>query len=161
MEIRFELDDSLTPALARAVEAATDFTPAMKSIADLMEEATRRRIEETNVGPDGVPWLPSRRVIDDGGKTLVDTGRNLLASIASAFTATEAVAGTNWQPAKIHQFGGTIRPREKKALNTPFGFRASVTMPARPFLGFGPVEQEEIPAILRDHLVTAFSGGAA
>jgi phage virion morphogenesis protein len=159
MEIRFTITDDLAPALARAVEAATDFTPAMRAIAGLMESETRQRFEDSRA-PSGLPWLPSQRAIDDGGKTLVDTGA-LLTSIASAFTATEAVAGTNLIYAAIHQLGGTIRPRTKKALKTPFGPRGSVRMPARPFLGFGPAEQEEIPQILRDHLAAAFSGGAA
>jgi phage virion morphogenesis protein len=159
MEIRFEISDDLTPALARAVEAATDFTPAMRAIAGLMEKETRQRFEDSRA-PSGAPWLPSQRAIDDGGKTLIDTGA-LLNSIASAFTATEAVAGTNVIYAAIHQFGGTIRPRTRRALRTPFGPRGSVRMPARPFLGFGAAEQEDIPAILRAHLAAAFDGSAA
>jgi phage virion morphogenesis protein len=159
MEIRFEIrDESLRAALARAVAALSDFTPAMEDIASHMEEETRGRFE-TGRAPDGTPWLPSQRVLEQGGQTLIDSGQ-LLASIARAFDRTSAVAGTNLVYARIHQAGGTIRPRAKKALKTPFGPRASVRMPARPFLGFGAAEEDYIPRRLARHLGQAFDGSA-
>jgi phage virion morphogenesis protein len=155
VEIRFEIvDNGLAEGLRRALAAATDFTPAMAAIAGLMEAETRQRFEKER-GPDEVPWLPSRRALEEGGRTLTDSGA-LLSSIASASTATEATVGTNLIYAAIHQKGGTIRPKAGRALATPFGPRGAVRMPARPFLGFSLFEQDRIEEILAAHLETAF-----
>ena len=69
--------------------------------------------------------------------------------------------------ALIHQDGGTIRGRTRPdrttaPLRTPFGPRGSVTMPARPFLGFSDENRATIGDILGDHLRAAgFAGGQA
>lgn len=159
MQIVFEItSDTLGPAIARALRAAQDFTPAMAEIVSVLETGVRRRFE-TGEDPQGKPWVPSQRAIEKGGRTLVDTGA-LLRSITSASDAFSAVVGTNVVYAAIHQFGGTIRPKTKKALNTPDGPRRAVNMPARPFLGFGPYETQEIEEILGRHLRDAFEGAA-
>lgn len=162
MEIRFEITkDELASGINRALAASSDFSPAMLEIAGMLERGVRDRFERTE-DPQGKPWTPSKRALEEGGRTLSDTGA-LLSSIASASDAFSAIVGTNLVYAAIHQFGGTIRPREgsgKKALNTPFGPRGAVNMPARPFLGFGPYETEEIETILGDHLRRAFEGRA-
>ena len=107
-------------------------------------------------GDAAMPWRPSQRAIEDGGLTLTDTG-HLRQSITAASDATSAIIGTNLVYAAIHQNGGTIRAKGaaaggKKALKTPFGPRGSVTMPARPFVGFGPPLVADIEAILAAHL---------
>lgn len=162
MEIRFTITkDELGPAIERALRASRDFTPAMKEVSGVLETGTRVRFE-TGADPEGRPWVPSQRAIEEGGRTLTDTGA-LLGSIAAAFDATGAIVGTNLVYAAIHQFGGTIRPRPgsgKKALNTPFGPRGAINMPARPFLGFGPYEVEEIEDILTRFLTDAWEGRA-
>ncbi|MFQ3664674.1 MAG: phage virion morphogenesis protein [Sphingomonadaceae bacterium] len=159
MQIRFTLQDqSLGRAIDRALAAAKDFSPAMAEIAQLLEAEIRQRFEDGQ-GPDGEPWKTSKRAREEGGKTLVDTAA-LLSSIASRSDATSAEAGTNLVYAAIHQFGGTIRPKRKRALATPFGPLAAVEMPARPFLGFGDAERAEIPRILADHLRDAFEARA-
>jgi phage virion morphogenesis protein len=160
MEIRFTIEnDELARGIEAAVLAAQDFGPAMAEIAGLMEFETRERFE-TGRGPDDAPWQPSQRVLEQGGKTLVDTAA-LVSSITADSDSSSAVVGTNLIYAAIHQQGGTIRPRNSRALRTPFGPRGSVNMPARPFLGFGQREQDEIPQILADHLERAFRAGAA
>lgn len=159
MEIRFTIEnDELARGVERAVRATEDFSPAMAEIAGMLEFGVRNRFERT-LDPDGKPWTPSKRALEEGGRTLTDTGA-LLGSIASGSDDTSAVVGTNLVYAAIHQAGGTIRPRNGRALRTPFGPRGSVTMPARPFLGFGPYEVEEIETILGDHLRRAFEGRA-
>ena len=157
MDIRFQItNDTLSAGIARALAASQDFTPAMAEVARVLETGVRERFE-TGRDPQGQPWTPSQRAIEKGGRTLVDTGA-LLSSIASASDATSAVVGTNLVYAAIHQAGGTIRPKRGRALNTPFGPRGAVKMPARPFLGFGPYEVEEIEDILGRHLADALEG---
>ena len=160
MDIVFTFDDELLPAIERALLALADFTPAMEAISERMETHVLDRFN-SGEAPDGTPWKPSQRALEDGGKTLIDT-RALLNSITRDHDSFSAVVGTNIHYAAIHQAGGTIRPRTdggKKALNTPFGPRASVTMPARPFLGFGTDDARDINDIIANHLRNAFAGG--
>jgi phage virion morphogenesis protein len=157
--LSFAISDTLSPALERARKAALDFTPVMAAIANYMRSATLARFE-SEAGPDGKRWQPSQRAIEEGGLTLTKTGE-LKLSITADSDATRAITGTNKIYAAIHQFGGTIRPRAGgRALKTPFGPRASVTMPARPFLGFSAEDTDEIEAMLADHVRNAFEGKA-
>ena len=151
----FTFTDRLTPRLQAGLKAAVDFTPAMRTIADIMRTQTLERFE-AETGPDGVRWKPSQRALEDGGLTLTDTG-HLKQSITAASTATSAVVGTNLLYAAIHQFGGSIRAKTQKALKTPFGPRGAVNMPARPFVGFGPADIAEIEAVLDNHLARALA----
>ena len=153
------LSDRLTPQLDAAIKACLDFGPVMAVIADYMRSETVQRFDD-QAGPDGRRWQPSQRAIADGGLTLTDSGE-LRLSITADSDATSAVAGTNKLYAAIHQFGGTIRGKagaggRRRALNTPFGPRASVTMPARPFLGFSDADAGHIEGLLADHIRDAF-----
>lgn len=158
----FTFSDSLSARLEAGAKAAVDFTVPLRAVADYMRTAAVERFKNEDA-PDGTPWLPSQRAITDGGMTLTDRG-HLRDSIVAASDATSAIAGTNLIYAAIHQFGGTIRAKGAagggaRALRTPFGPRGSVTIPARPFLGFSPVDVAEIEAMLTDHLGTALGAG--
>lgn len=67
---------------------------------------------------------------------------------------TEISIGTNVPYAAIHQFGGVITPKNKKALMIPMAggviFAKKVTIPARPFLGFGDKDAKEINEYLAE-----------
>ena len=161
MDIRFTFDDQLSPGIERAVAAHQDFEPAMIDIEALMLNKMKLRFIDGE-GPDGAPWLPSHRAIEEGGQTLIDT-RALFNSLTGDHDSFSAVAGTNMFYARPNQEGVTIRPRTdsgKRALKTPFGPRASVEIPARPFAGFGADEMRGIPEILVDFLSGAWAGGA-
>lgn len=162
IEIRIELEGDLGARLGRAIAEGADLTPAMKEIAVHLEAATRLRFE-TETGPAGAKWKPSRRAIEEGGQTLTLSG-DLKSSIASRYGSDFAEAGPERSfgaavYAAIHQFGGRIAAKAKKALS--FGGRvvAAVVMPARPYLGIAPGDPEIFSAILRDHFRGAF--GAA
>jgi phage virion morphogenesis protein len=163
-EIRFEWDDPTSAARGRAIALADDLTPAMKAVAVHLEGATRLRFE-TQRGPDGKPWKPSRRVIEQGGQTLSLSG-DLKSSINSTFDSTSAEVGAERSfgsavYAAIHQLGGTIRPRNKKALSFGGGIFAQVTMPARPYLGFGDSDREPILEIFTRFVAGLFGAGPA
>jgi phage virion morphogenesis protein len=155
----FTFTDTLTAKLEAGVRASVDFSPVMAAIADKMRSNAVLNFEAES-GPDGVRWKPSQRAIEDGGLTLTDSGQ-LRQSIVAANDATSAIAGTNLVYAAIHQFGGRIAARPGSALRTPVGPRRSVTMPARPFLGFGDEDIAEFGQMLEDHLDRAMSGGRA
>lgn len=164
-DIRIELDDTLGPALERAVLAGSNLTPAMAEISEALVEGARGRFE-TQIGPDGVPWKKSLRAIEsnDTPPTLTLTGqlkRQIVPDYGRDFASAGVVktAGPG-KHARIHQLGGTIRPRKGKALSFGATVVSKVIMPARPYLGFGEHERTETLAILRTHLDTAFGGAA-
>lgn len=106
-------DEQVGQALLDVRLRAGDLTDPMKRIAAYGVSSTLGRFRD-QAGPDGTPWPASRR----GGKTLRDSGR-LAASIAGRSDARSAVWGTNLAYAAVHQFGGTIRPRDARALAIP------------------------------------------
>ena len=164
MRIPAEIRENVTAGFISLIDAAEDMSPAFKAIAGHLEYAIKRRFE-TNVAPDGSPWTPSQRAIEDGGKTLVKSG-DLERSIISDFGADFAAAGPemNFGPgiyAAIHQFGGRITPKEgKRALNTPFGPRSAVVIPARPYVGLSEEDRSEIQRHVSEHLENAIKAKA-
>jgi phage virion morphogenesis protein len=111
----------------------------------------------TQTGPDGVAWKKGRK---KSGRTLTQAG-HLAGSISSRATSGEATWGVNRVYAAIHQFGGVIKPKTKKALRFRIaggGFATvkQVTIPARPFLGVSAADRSDILHVLRKH----YGGGA-
>ncbi|MCH4893382.1 phage virion morphogenesis protein [Sphingomonas sp. SFZ2018-12] len=170
INLEIELDDALELGLRRAIAAAEDLTEPMRSIAAIMLDATQTRFDQ-EVDPLGVPWKRSQRAIEDGGKTLVDQ-RQLLGAIVDQFGRDFAAVGVQREAAskrdtpvgdyaRIHQEGGTIRPRTKRALSFAGRVVASVTIPRRTYIGLGAKERDEIPVVLVGHLDRAFRGGSA
>lgn len=155
-----EIRENVTAGFISLLDAAEDMSPAFMAIAAHLEDAIRTRILETNVAPDGTPWKPSQRALEQGGPTLVKS-RDLHSSINSDFGRDFAAAGpeTGYGAAiyaAIHQFGGTIRPKEgKRALSTPFGPRGAVVIPARPYVGLSEHDRSEIERHVIEHLENA------
>lgn len=116
----------------------------LNTLGEYLVESTKQRIREGGPAPDGTPWKPLQPLTLELKKnkdhgTLWESGM-LKDTLAFELEGEEAVAvGSMMVYARIHQEGGTIKPREgKKALRVPkAGFRRSVTLPARPFLGLG------------------------
>lgn len=102
-----------TQALLTNVEAAID--------RDLVKRF------QTGTDPEGTPWLPSQRAIDDGGNTLLVRG-NLRDSFHKnrVITQTQLLYGSDEDYAAIHQFGGKNGRGRKN------------TVVARPMIGLGP-----------------------
>jgi phage virion morphogenesis protein len=69
----------------------------------------------------------------------------LMGSITFKVSGTEVAVGSNKKYAAVHQFGAVIRPVAAKALVFKLGGKlvhaGSVTIPARPYLGFGEADQ--------------------
>lgn len=159
--IDIRLEENVSAALAEAKRRVQDLTPAMQAIAVMMVSMTEENFDQER-SPDGVPWKVSQRVKERGGKVLQDTG-DLKGSIRPDWGATYAAAGPEASGgaaiyARIHQLGGTIKPRASRALNTPFGPRGSVTMPARPYLGYNEAMGRGILAAIQRHLIDASTG---
>lgn len=135
------LSRRLERALARA-----DYRPLLTLLAGALRESAVLRFHEGKA-PDGSHWKKSRRAQETGGQTLILQG-HLRDSITSNATQRRLEVGTNKEYGGIHQFGGIIRPKKGRALAVPgVGFRSSVTMPARPYLGISAGDEEEIKDI--------------
>ena len=161
--VALKIERRLSDQLARAMRAGSDLTLPMNEISDGMLDRVLNRFQAER-SPAGVPWKKSQRAAETAGKTL-QYQKYLYAALdrrSGAAFAEAGVKGGGPQEtyAAIHQFGGTIRPKKKKALS--FGGRlvSKVIMPARPYLGFGDDDRADIETILRDHLRAAFDEGA-
>ena len=156
--------DQLGPALRRAREAALDLSAPM---ADLSAEFLSDHLDRFNAqrDPEGVPWKPSADAIAEGRATLRKSG--------DLFNAIERDSGPDFAAVGVyetggpgvygraHQDGATIRPKSAKALKTPFGPRASVTLPRRSFIGFTDENVELTHRVLSRHIQRAWSDGGA
>jgi phage virion morphogenesis protein len=157
--IRVDVDDSQVQAmLQRLIAFGERPRKAMEDIATYGESSTRQRFAD-QLGPDGAAWLPSQRVMERGGKTLIKD-RHLLDSIVSSAGDNGAEWGSNLIYAAIHQFGGDIVPKSAGSLffRLPDGSSRKVkkvTISPRPYLGINDQDEENILDIINGHLASA------
>jgi phage gpG-like protein len=156
--------------LASIAHRLGDLTPLMDTIGVVIETDTEDNFEGEH-GPDGVPWKPSQRVIEHGGKTL-QLSRRLRMSMGRKVTSHSVEVGTNVVYARRHQegFRGTEAIRaHKRTMRTVFGVRLKTPIeamvgahtrqgntPARPFLGMSASAKADIM-----HYAAAYVGGEA
>lgn len=153
--------DAFAALLGRKADelAHLDLTVPLRRIAVLARSSVLENFSGSH-GPDGVPWLPlkHKRANSKGDdKPLRDKGI-LMASVTAsgsaghveAITSRSLKLGTNVVYAAIQHFGGRIQYPEKRrskpwVFKNAFGhtvftqrIRAhAVTIPPRPFLGWG------------------------
>lgn len=164
IEMTISLDDAaLSRALDRAIQAGTNLRQPMGEIAAEWMTLVHARFESES-DPLGVPW--AKRRDDSGTHQLLQLSRQLHNAIVPDFGPDFAQVGVlnTAGPAKyarIHNEGGTIVPKHKKALR--FGGRivSQVVMPKRQYLGFGPKEQEAVTEVMGDFLRGVLSGADA
>ena len=155
--LEFTFKDEEVRAMARRFRerlARVRFKPLLTSIGNEMVTSVSRRFE-TGTAPDGSRWPESLRARLTGGQTLIKSGRlrDSIAETGPQLTARSVEVGTNVVYAAIHQFGGVIRARRAKALRVPgIGFRKSVTIPARPYLGLSDTDARVIQDLTEDWL---------
>lgn len=171
--------DGLTEALQSLVAAARETTPLMRDLGQVMREATQDAFEEERDPVTGAKWAPlssarRRQRIEEGhdGKILQLSGE-LATSIRLQCGNGYARVGTNRPHAAVHQFGArtrahVIRARFGRALRfwgrdgKPVLRRVvrhpGSVIPARPFLGVGEAEREEMRELAVRHLTAALRG---
>lgn len=102
-----QVNDAAVIAVLGGIAArAGDLYPAFDEIGGAMVTSTHFRFIR-QAGPNGTPWRPSRRVVEEGGMTLTDT-RYLDDSLTHVADRSGVEWGTNAPYAGIHQFGGVI-----------------------------------------------------
>lgn len=115
----------------------------MEGIGRLVQEQTRRRIEEEKTAPDGSAWRANI-----AGTPLLYASGALSRSIDYAASEESVRVGTGLPYARIHQEGGEIVPKTARMLAFQLGnrlvFSMRVRMPARPYVGLSADNQNEI-----------------
>lgn len=113
---------------------------------------TQERFDDAR-DPRGEPWKPLSELyapIKKGNGILRVSGMSggLQGMITYEATTDEVAVGSKKPYAAIHQFGGTIRPKNGPHLifRTVHGlaFAKSVTIPARPYLGISAQDEDTI-----------------
>lgn len=142
MGLTFDLNGDAYDKLNKIIAACNDGKPAMTTIGRVLSNRIRLGFKNST-SPYGDKWKP---ITYRQGQPLRDTGR-LLSSIGYNAENDSVSIGTDGQIvyAKIHQFGGVIRPRTAKTLRFFIGNRMILTdksvIPARPYL---PIKNNEV-----------------
>lgn len=142
MGLTFDLKGDAYDKLNKIIAACDNGEPAMATIGRVL--STRIRLGfRTSKSPYGDKWKP---ITYRQGQPLKNTS-HLLSSIGHNPTKNSVTIGTDKDIiyAKIHQFGGVIRPRTAKTLRFFIGNRMILTdkavIPARPYL---PIKNNEV-----------------
>jgi phage virion morphogenesis protein len=166
MRVSLEGDDIQAMA-AGLVRLGADMRPLMRMIGVGLVEETHRRFERAQ-DPQGRAWAPlSAAYLETkrGPGPLRELGMRggLMGSITFAADTRSVRVGSNKVYAAVHQFGATIKPVHAPALRFRLGnrlvFAKRVTIPARPYLGFGIAERLVVREALDLELQRALGRG--
>lgn len=126
--------------------------PVLRAIGTGLVEVTQGRFE-SGKDPQGKSWQglnAAYGATKRGPGILRESAMRggLMSSITFQTSSDTVQVGTNKVYAAIHQFGGTIKPKTGDRLVFRIGgqtvFARSVTIPARPYLGIGPEDEDMI-----------------
>lgn len=152
--------NNLDKALLRLSVSLGQTEELMDSLGTMLHRNTVKRFDNEE-SPSGKKWKKSRRALEENGQTLSDTG-NLKNNISYAVKGKSVMVGTNVHYARIHQFGGIIKPKTKKTLAFGRGGKKilakQVIMPARPFIGISKEDKDEARHIIGEFLKESFRG---
>lgn len=145
LEVRATVTGSLVlEALSRIALGPDDKAKLLDQLGAGFVENSRLRFAD-QVAPDGTAWIPSIRATVEGGQTLRDTGR-LMASMTHRVGADYVEYGTDVEYAPPLHYGAVITAKTGPYLKFKVGNRwaskASVTIPARPIVGFSEDDED-------------------
>jgi phage virion morphogenesis protein len=155
IEIRYNTEetDALLAELRRRMGS---LQPVMDAVGQIIQAGTQQRFVDQK-GPDGTPWEGLRQVTIDRRRTgtgtgtiqiLRDTGR-LMNSIDYKATDKQVSVFSNVIYSATHQFGAKKGEygTDRRGNPIPWG-----KIPARPFFGYNPEDQQAIVEVLRGYL---------
>ena len=157
-------DNALIQGMRQLQAMAVNNLPMMRAIGTALVETTQQRFE-TQTAPSGHAWAklnPAYAALKTGPGILRERGM-LYRSITFHAAPGQVEVGTNRVYGAVHQFGATIRPKQAKALVFRLGAKTihakSVTIPARPYLGFGAADRAEVEEVVAGALQRAVGAG--
>ena len=156
VEIGWAELDRMVRDVGGSLDQVGDSEQLLDEIGAAIEHSVSERFR-LEVGPDNVPWEPTRR----GVSILKGSPPQLMSSITRRVSRDKVEVGTNKIYAAIHQFGGTIRPKSGgflvfRGAGGETVFAREVTIPARPYLGIDQADEREIRETIRDFIAEAF-----
>lgn len=113
-------EKELRELLVERAERAANPRPLLDAFGLAMVRSTLKTFRE---GGRPKKWPSSRRAAETGGRTMRHKGE-LTRSITYNVDGNSVQVGTNLEYARIHQFGGVVRPRKAKALTVPVHAKA-------------------------------------
>jgi len=168
--IGFTLDDKAFTADVAKLGGVLK-SGVVRAIGVALVEVTNKRFE-SGTDPFGQAWhalLPAYAAIKRG-PGILRASLMLQRSVTFATSGAQVTIGSNRVYAAVHQFGATIKPVNARALVFRLGGAGpggksksgivrvkSVTIPARPYLGFGPNDQRAVMETLAVFIGRAFS----
>ena len=155
----------IAAALERIAAIGRNPARVLHAVGEQMIKSTQRRFHDGK-GPDGKAWAPLNPAYAASsgprqGGILVRTA-HLRDGISSYVDGRTLVWGSNLVYSAVHQFGAVIKPKTKKALFFSIGghevIAGSVTIPARPYLGFTAADRLTVIEELEEALARAVAG---
>ena len=144
--IKVEGQERIIEEFNRLIKQSNDLTPVFRDIGEYLIESTQQRFVEQK-SPDGEAWQPlselslSRKTRKD--KILTESG-TLADTLTYQISGDELLFGSNLEYAAMHQFGGITSPKS---------MFPNKEIPARPFLGISDEDEEEILALITEHIL--------
>lgn len=139
LELKFKIKDFKTVALLQGLEDL-DARPMFDEIGSYAISETTRRFQES-IDVDGNQLKPSKRALEEGGKTLIDHGHLRDSYTYNVFLSGDGVeVGSDLIYSGIHHYGGNA------------GRNGSVEIDPRPVLGINEDDEQEIDDIAFDFL---------
>lgn len=150
--IKIVIDDAqVLSALDRIVHTASDLTPVMQEIGEVLVESTKRRFAQGRA-PDGAPWAPNRpstlaRKRDP--RPLIGESRRLSNEIFPRAGRDFVEVGSALEYSAVQQFGARKGQfgRTRRGAPIPWG-----TITARPFVGLSDEDRRNIIDIVLEAL---------
>lgn len=149
-------DRQLAAGLRRIRQGLQNRRGLLGAIGTGMVANTMHRFDR-HVDPQGRGWAPlspGYQAIKRGPGILQEraTSGGLMGSITRQVRGDSVIVGTNKVYGAIYQFGGTITAKNAKGLRFRMAGHwvrvRSVRIPARPYLGFGPEDQQTVRDVL-------------
>ena len=147
-------DDAALERAMRTLRAALmDDLPVMQEIGKALVETTQHRFN-SETDPSGHAWAklnPAYAAMKRTDYILRESGK-LYENITFYAGHGQVEVGTNRIYGAVQQFGAVIRPKQAKALVFRLGSKLvrvkNVTIPARPYLGFGAADRGAVEDVL-------------
>lgn len=151
----FQGQEKLQRWLDRVKAQSGNHQELFSELGDILLKGVHDRFK-TGTAPNGEKWKKSWRAHAQGGQTLRNNG-NLLNSIHVKLSKNNVSLATNLIYAKLMQFGGTIRAKNKPFLifKTPTGGwirKKHVVVPARPFFGVSEDDAQNMLLAIEEYL---------
>jgi phage gpG-like protein len=130
--IAISVVDQVTPEILRAMRAVERPKPVIRAALEVIKQVAKRAFNDPSLRP--MVWVAKV----DGTPATLRKDQLLARSPTVQWVGEDnGRVGSDRVYARIHQYGGTIKPKRWKSLLIPgVGFRTRARIPARPYFPF-------------------------